>query len=185
MTNSTIGDVQPSDTSVSKSAFHNLTQRIHRALVDVLDLSCVGNLQGEELRRNVRLKVEEVCDKVCHEEKTPLNRWEREMIIEAVLDETFGFGPLEILLKESGNSATLVKGPKEVYVLREEREHRTGVTFRDKDHLTQIIERIASRDGNQVSVPFPLLQSDEDCIVIRYLDSNLSKLEVSLIRWSP
>ncbi len=107
------------------------------------------------------------------------------MIIEAVLDETFGFGPLEILLKESGNSATLVKGPKEVYVLREEREHRTNVTFRDKDHLTQIIERIASRDGNQVNVPFPLLHSDEDCIVIRYLDSNLSKLEVSLIRWSP
>ena len=185
MTNSTIGDVQPSDATVSESAFHKLTQRIHRAFVDVLELSCVGNLQGEELRRNLRLKVEEVCDKVCHEEKTPLNRWEREMIIEAVLDETFGFGPLEILLKESGNSATLVKGPKEVYVLREEREHRTNVTFRDKDHLTQIIERIASRDGNQVNVPYPLLQSDEDCIVIRYLDSNLSKLEVSLIRWSP
>ena len=185
MVNSANDDLQSSASMTRECEFQNLTQRIHRELVDKLDLSRIGDLQGDSLRQEVRCVAEQECDKVCHEEKTPLNSCEREIIIEAVLDETFGFGPLEILLKEFGNSATLVKGPKEVYVLREEREHRTGVTFRDKDHLTQIIERIASRDGNQVNVPFPLLQSDEDCIVIRYLDSNLSKLEVSLIRWSP
>ena len=185
MTDSAHSELQQSDTRTFESKIQTLIQRVHSTFVDVLDLSLVGNLEGEELRRNIRLKVEQVCDKVCHEEKILLNRWEREMIVEAVLDETFGFGPLEILLQDPENSATLIKGPREVYVLRKEREHRTNVIFRDQEHLTQIIERIASRDGNQVNVPFPLLQSDEDCIVIRYSDSDLSKLEVFLIRWSP
>jgi len=185
MANSTNGELQQSGSTTLESDFENLIQRVHREFVDVFDLSIVWNLEGEELRRKLRIAVEQVCDKVCHKEKTLLNRWEREMIVEAVLDESFGFGPLEILLQDSSNNSILVKGPREVYVQREEREHRTNVTFRDMEHLRHIIERIAARDGNQVNVPFPLLQSDEDCIVIRYSSANLSDLEVFMIPWSP
>ncbi len=185
MADSANGELQQSDTRTFESKIQTLIQHVHSTFVDVLDLSLVGNLEGAELRREIRLKVEQVCDKVCHEEKTLLNRWEREMIVEAVLDETFGFGPLEILLKDPENSATLIKGPREVYVLREEREHRTNVIFRDQEHLTHIIERIASSEGNQVNVAFPLQLSEEDCIVIRRSQSNVPTLEVFMRRWSP
>ena len=184
MTDSANGELQQSDTRTFESKIQTLIQRVHSTFVDVLDLSC-WDLEGEELRRNIRLKIEQVCDKICHEEKTLLNRWEREMIVEAVLDETFGFGPLEILLKDPEKSATLIKGPREVYVLREEGVHRTNVIFRDQEHLTHIIERIASSEGNQVNVPFPLQLSEEDCIVIRHSSENVPTLEVFMRRWSP
>ena len=135
MGNSPNGDFQPSDTMTFESEFQSLSQRIHCEFVDKLDLSRVGDLEGESLRREVRRVVEQACDSVCHKEKTLLNRYERERIVEDVLDETFGLGPLEILLQESRNCATLIKGPREVYVMREEQKHRTNVTFRDKEHL--------------------------------------------------
>ncbi len=185
MANSTNGERQQFGSTTLEPDLENLIQRVHYTFMDVLDLSLVGDLEGEELRREIRLLVEQVCDKVCHEEKALLNQCEHEMIVEAVLDETFGFGPLEILLKDPENGDTLIKGPREVYVLREEREHRTNVTFRDMEHLTQIIERIASSEGNQVNVPFPLQLSEEDCIVIRHSSENLPTLEVFMRRWSP
>jgi len=185
MADSANGELQQSDTRTLESKIQTLIQRVHYTFMDVLDLSLVGDLKGEELRREIRLLVEQVRDKVCHEEKTLLNQCERELIVEAVLDETFGFGPLEILLRDSENGDTLIKGPREVYVLREEREHRTNVIFRDQEHLTHIIERIASSEGNQVNVPFPLQLSEEDCIVIRHSSENVPTLEVFMRRWSP
>ncbi len=185
MVNSTNDDLQSSASMTRECEFQNLTQRIHRELVDKLDLSRIADLQGESLRREVRRVAEQVCDRVCHKEKTLLNRCERERIVEDVLNETFGLGPLEILVKDPTIYAILIKGPREVYVLRDEQEYKTGVVFCDKEHLTSIIERIASREGNQVNVPFPLLESTEDCVVIRHSQSNVSELEVSMIRWSP
>ncbi len=188
MANSTNGELQQSGSTTLERDLENLIQRVHREFVDVIDwtwLADLEGLEGEEIRHNIRLQVEQVCDKVCHEEKALLNQCEHEMIVEAVLDETFGFGPLEILLQDPKNSATLIKGPREVYVLREEREHRTNVIFRDQEHLTHIIERIASSEGNQVNVPFPLQLSEEDCIVIRHSSENLPTLEVFMRRWSP
>ena len=149
MVNATNDDLQSSASMTRECEFQNLTQRIHRELVDKLDWSRIGDLQGASLRQEVRRVAEQVCDRVCHKEKALLNRGEREIIVEGVLDETLGLGPLEILYKDTRNNAILIKGPREVYVLRDEQEHKTGVVFCDKEHLATIIERIASRDGNQ------------------------------------
>ena len=82
----------------SKSAeFENLKRTIHGKLVDKLDLTRVGELEGDVLRREIRLVVEHLCDT----EDTLLNRNERERLVDEVLDETFGLGPLELLLKDS------------------------------------------------------------------------------------
>ncbi len=78
--------------------FEALKRLIHGKLVEKLDLSRLGDLEGDTLRREIRLVVEHLCDT----ENPLLNRAERERLIEEVLDETFGFGPLEILLKEQG-----------------------------------------------------------------------------------
>src|SRR2546421_12136026 len=94
------------------SDFEALKRRIHTKLVDKLDLSRVGELEGEVLRREIRLVVEHLCDT----EDTFLNRSERDRLIEEVLDETFGLGPLEMLLKEPTISEIMINGPKNVYV---------------------------------------------------------------------
>src|SRR5262245_64052128 len=77
-------------------SFEELKRIIHGKLVDKLDLSKVSDLEGDTLRREIRLVVERLCDT----ENPLLNRMERERLIDEVLDETFGFGPLEILLKD-------------------------------------------------------------------------------------
>ncbi len=78
-----------------ETTLEELKQRIHGKLVDKLDLTKVGELEGEVLRREIRLVVEHLCDS----EDTLLNRAEREQLVSEVLDETFGLGPLEFLLE--------------------------------------------------------------------------------------
>src|SRR5207247_1129523 len=84
------------DSNQANKSFEELKRLIHGKLVDKLDLSKVSDLAGDTLRREIRLVVERLCDT----ENPLLNRMERERLIDEVLDETFGFGPLEILLKD-------------------------------------------------------------------------------------
>src|ERR1700678_4350617 len=112
------------------TSFDDLKKLIHGRLVDKLDLSRLGDLEGETLRREIRLVVEHLCDT----ENPLLNRSERERLIEEVLDETFGFGPLELLLKDPGISDIMINGPKNVFVERGGRLERSNVVFRSNDH---------------------------------------------------
>src|SRR5690606_41692824 len=108
-----------------EAEFENIKRRIHTKLVDKLDLSRVGELEGDVLRREIRLVVEHLCDT----EDTFLNRNERDRLIEEVLDETFGLGPLEMLLKEPTLSEIMINGPKNVYVERKGRLEKKGVVL--------------------------------------------------------
>src|SRR5215475_12023724 len=135
----------------SSTEFDALKRRIHTKLVDKLDLSRVGELEGDVLRREIRLVVEHLCDTEDH----LLNRSERDRLIEEVLDETFGLGPLELLLKDSSISDILINGPKHIYVERRGKLEKTPVQFRDNAHLLQIIDRIVSRVGRRVDEVCP------------------------------
>src|SRR5258708_21590613 len=126
--------------------FDNLKRKIHGKLVDKLDLTRVGELEGDVLRREIRLVVEHLCDT----EDTLLNRAERERLIEEVLDETFGLGPLEFLLKDPTISDILINRPKNIYVELRGKMEKTAVQFRDNTHLMQIIDRIVSKVGRRV-----------------------------------
>jgi len=181
----------PTRTAESKEvAFEQLKQRIHSKLVDKLDLSRVGELQGDVLRREIRLVVEHLCDS----EDTLLNRAERERLVTEVLDETFGLGPLETLLKDPTVSDILINGPRSVYVERRGRMERTNVVFRDNEHLLQIIDRIISKvgrrvdetcpmvdarmlDGSRFNAIIPPLALDGPCVSIRRFGANPLKLE--------
>src|SRR3954465_11148000 len=111
--------------------FDNLKRKIHSKLVDKLDLTRVGELEGDVLRREIRLVVEHLCDT----EDTYLNRNERDRLIDEVLDETFGLGPLEFLLKDPSISEIMINGPKNVYVERSGCLEKTQGSFRDDKHL--------------------------------------------------
>jgi len=170
--------------------FESLKKKIHSKLVDKLDLTRVGDLQGDTLRREIRLVVEHLCDT----EETLLNRIERERLIEEVLDETFGFGPLEMLLKDPTISDILINGPKHTFVERRGRLERASIEFRDNAHLLQIIDRIVSKvgrrcdetcpmvdarlpDGSRVNAIIPPLALDGPSVSIRRFGSNPLKLE--------
>ncbi len=171
-------------------AFEEIKTRIHAKLVDKLDLSRVGDLKGETLKREIRMVVEHLCDA----EDTLLNRQERDRIVEEVLDETFGLGPLEILLKDAAVSDILINGPKNIYVEKGGQMQKTEVEFRDNKHLLQIIDRIVSRvgrrvdetcpmvdarleDGSRVNAIIPPLALDGAAMSIRRFGSNPLKLE--------
>src|SRR5262245_7498565 len=173
-----------------EAEFEKLKQRIHSKLVDKLDLSHVGELEGEVLRREIRLVVEHLCDT----EDTFLNRSERDRLIDEVLDETFGLGPLEMLLKEPSISEIMINGPKNVYVERSGCLEKAPFTFRDDKHLMQIIDRIVSKvgrrvdevcpmcdarlpDGSRVNAIIPPLALDGPSVTIRRFGSNPLKLE--------
>ena len=170
--------------------FENLKRRIHGKLVDKLDLTRVGELEGEVLRREIRLVVEHLCDT----EDTLLNRTERERLVDEVLDETFGLGPLELLLKDNSINDILINGPKNIYVERRGKMEKTTVQFRDNNHLMQIIDRIVSKvgrrvdevcpmvdarlqDGSRVNAIIPPLALDGACVSIRRFGANPLKLE--------
>ncbi|MFY8200556.1 MAG: CpaF family protein, partial [Pirellula staleyi] len=128
----------PRSTDQSKQEeFEVIKRRIHQRLVDKLDLSRVGDLKGESFRREIRAVVEHLFDS----ENTFLNRSERDKIVEEVLDETLGLGPLEFLLKDQSISDILINGPKNIFVERGGQLVKTDVEFRDNAHLMQIIER--------------------------------------------
>src|SRR5215813_3311710 len=136
-------------------SFEELKRLIHGKLVDKLDLSRVSDLEGDTLRREIRLVVERLCDT----ENPLLNRMERERLIDEVLDETFGFGPLEMLLKDPTISDILVNGPHKIYVERRGKLEKTEVKFRDNEHLLQIIDRIVSKVGRRVDESSPMVDA--------------------------
>jgi pilus assembly protein CpaF len=171
-------------------SFDELKRIIHGKLVDKLDLSRVSDLAGDTLRREIRLVVERLCDT----ENPLLNRVERERLIDEVLDETFGFGPLEALLKDPTISDILVNGPHKIYVERRGKLEKTDVKFRDSEHLLQIIDRIVSKvgrrvdetspmvdarlpDGSRVNAIIPPLALDGPTMSIRRFGANPLKLE--------
>ena len=135
--------------------FENLKRRIHSKLVDKLDLNKVGELEGDTLRKEIRLVVEHLCDT----EDTLLNRSERDRLIDEVLDETFGLGPLELLLKDSKVCDILINGPHNIYVERAGKMEKTNVEFRDDQHLMQIIDRIVSKVGRRVDETNPMVDA--------------------------
>lgn len=167
-----------------------IKRRMHQRLVDKIDLSRVGDLKGESFRREIRQVVEHLCDS----ENTFLNRSERDKIVEEVLDETLGLGPLEFLLKDPSISDILINGPKNIFVERGGQLVKTDVEFRDNAHLMQIIDRIVSKvgrrvdetspmvdarleDGSRVNAIIPPLALDGACVSIRRFGSNPVKLE--------
>ncbi len=173
-----------------ESNFEELKQRIHSKLVDKLDLSRVGELAGDTLRREIRMVIEHLCET----EDTLLNRNERERLVSEVLDETFGLGPLEMLLKDPTISDILINGPKNIYCERRGKMEKTNVTFRDNNHLMQIIDRIISKvgrrvdetcpmvdarmvDGSRFNAIIPPLALDGACVSIRRFGANPLKLE--------
>ena len=134
--------------------FNELKSRLHRKLVEQLDLT---RMTGED--DTLRDQVREVVARLCEQEDTLLNYAERQRLIAEVLDETFGLGPLEVLLSDPSISDILVNGPRQVYVERRGRLELTDVRFRDDAHLMHVIDKIVSAVGRRCDESSPMVDA--------------------------
>jgi pilus assembly protein CpaF len=134
--------------------FNTLKMRLHRKLIDQLDLARMTG-DDDALREQVKVLVSQLAD----QENTLLNFNERQRLISEVLDETFGLGPLEVLLTDPTISDILVNGPQQVYVERRGKLEITEVQFRDNAHLMHVIDKIVSAVGRRCDETCPLVDA--------------------------
>ncbi len=138
-----------------REAYYELKTRIHRQLIERLDLAKIDLLPLESVQQQIRRIVEDMLVA----DDTPLSRQEREQIVVEVEHETFGLGPLEPLMQDPTVSDILVNGAKTVYVERRGRLERTQVIFRDDTHLLHVIERVVSTIGRRIDESSPMVDA--------------------------
>jgi pilus assembly protein CpaF len=132
-----------------------LKVRLHSQLVSRLDVQNLKLLPPDTVREEVRLLVRELCQS----EKGLLNSADQEKLMDDIMDETFGLGPLETLLKDSSVSDILVNRFDRVYVERKGRLEMSEIRFRDNQHLRQIIDRIVALVGRRIDETSPMVDA--------------------------
>src|SRR5438270_12806309 len=139
----------------SAPANQELKFSLHKKLLTRVNLDALSALPEPQMRTEIRSAVARLVE----EAEVPLSMGERDRIIEEVLDEVFGLGPLEPLLADYSISDILVTTPKLVYIERNGRLYRTPVEFKDNNHLLRIIEKVVSRVGRRVDESSPLVDA--------------------------
>ena len=128
-----------------------LKNRLHTALLERLNLSVIDKVQSDELRREVANLVQQVLA----EEKRPMRTEDFKQIVDELMDEVLGFGPLEPLLADPSVNDILVNGHERVYIERFGILEQTPVRFRDERHLLRIIDKIVSSIGRRIDESQP------------------------------
>jgi pilus assembly protein CpaF len=132
-----------------------LKVRIHQQLVDRLDVQNLRSLPPDTVRSEVRVLIRELCQS----EKGLINSIEQEKLMDEVMDETFGLGPLETLLKDPAITDILVNKFDRIYAEKKGRLELVDVQFRDNAHLRQIIDRIVGLVGRRVDEISPMVDA--------------------------
>ncbi|HET9408703.1 MAG TPA: CpaF family protein [Candidatus Sulfotelmatobacter sp.] len=138
-----------------RAEYQQVKSDLHRKILDRLDLEKLGKSSGNSARDEVLV----VIRNAVNAEVVPLSFAEREQLAREILDEIFGLGPLEPLLKDHTVSDILVNRFDRVYIERAGKLERTGFSFKDDSHLMQIIERIVSRVGRRVDESSPMVDA--------------------------
>jgi len=141
--------------SFERAEYQQVKADLHRKILDRLDLEKLGRTTGDSAREEVLV----VIRNAVNTEVVPLSFAERERLSREILDEIFGLGPLEPLLKDHGISDILVNRFDRVYIERGGKLELTGLSFKDNTHLMQIIERIVSRVGRRVDESSPMVDA--------------------------
>jgi pilus assembly protein CpaF len=138
-----------------RSDYQQVKSDLHRKILDRLDLEKLGRTAGDSAREEVLILIRSSINS----EAVPLSFAEREQLSREILDEIFGLGPLEPLLKDPTVSDILVNRYDRVYVERAGKLEITGLKFKDNQHLMQIIDRIVSRIGRRVDESSPMVDA--------------------------
>ena len=135
--------------------FQQIKGRVHRRLLERLNLSNLDKLTREQVTDAIR----KVTLDLIAQESAPLNFEEREELVKQVLDEIFGLGPIQPLIDDPEISDVLVNTYKQVFIEKHGRLERTDVRFQDDRHLLQVIDRIVSAVGRRIDDSSPMVDA--------------------------
>lgn len=138
-----------------KSVMHRIKYKVHQRVLEMLDLNQAQNFPLEHLHKECSAKI----DALLMQEQYPLTGPEKQLLLAEVLNEIFGLGPLEPLLRDPLISDILVNGPKQVYIEKQGRLEKTSVTFKDDSHLMRVIQRIGANVGRRIDESSPMLDA--------------------------
>ncbi|MEW6342819.1 MAG: CpaF family protein [Pseudomonadota bacterium] len=138
-----------------RAAYQKLKREIHQAVLDRVELERLSRLPPDQVRQDIAALIGRILD----EQKAPANDLERKQLVVDVHDEMFGFGPLELLLRDPTVSDILVNTYQHTYVERRGRLEATDVTFYDDAHLMKVIEKIVSRVGRRIDESCPMVDA--------------------------
>jgi pilus assembly protein CpaF len=135
--------------------FQQLKAKLHRTVLDRLNLESLQQMEREAAVSGIRSLITDLMN----QEITPLSTAERRLIIDEILNEIFGLGPLEPLLADPAINDILVNTHDQIFVERNGRLERSLVEFKDDNHLMQIIDRIVSRVGRRIDESSPMVDA--------------------------
>jgi pilus assembly protein CpaF len=144
-----------SDLDFYSPAYLELKRKIHRTILDRIDLERLQALTGEQFKRELSLLVERIVD----EENLAVNQGERRQLVLDMQYEMLGYGPIEPLLHDPTVSDILVNTYRQIYVERRGKLELTPVTFDDNEHLMKVIEKIVSRIGRRIDESSPMVDA--------------------------
>ena len=135
--------------------FQEMKSRLHRALINRMDLTKLTTLAPEQ----VHAEVSRLAESVLAQEAMPLSVSERERLVNDVQHELFGLGPIEPLLKDGTISDILVNSHHTIYIERRGKLELTDIAFKDDEHLMRVIERIVSSVGRRIDESSPMVDA--------------------------
>ncbi len=138
----------------ARDTFNDLKTRIHKKLIAELDPK-MDVSKTDEIRRNI----EEMYDAMLTQENLVLGRADRQRLLEQIVAEILGYGPIEPLLADDTVTEVMVNGPNQVYVERKGRLELTEVKFENDDHVARIIDRIVSPLGRRIDESQPYVDA--------------------------
>ncbi len=185
-------------TGEASAEFLQLKERIHSLLIEKVNATPTWiNFSDDEQKELIRQFIDNQLETSF--KSIPLNRVEKERLIREIVQETKGYGPLDPLLEDPNITDILVNGAKNIYVEKNGKLHKTQITFKDNNHLKNIIERIVSKvgrridekspmvdarlpDGSRVNAIIPPLAIDGPSLSIRKFKGDAGTLN-SLLKW--
>jgi pilus assembly protein CpaF len=148
---------EPVSADLRSPHYQELKGRVHQELLGRLNLDRLTRVKREDAEPEIRSLILGLLDRESH--TTPLSLFERDALIQDVLHEIFGLGPLEALLRDPAVSDILVNRHDLIFVEREGKLEETDIVFKDDRHLLQIIERIVSSVGRRIDESSPMVDA--------------------------
>src|SRR4051812_19311437 len=140
---------------MEKPNFEQFKADVHRTLISKIDLEKLSAVQNSKAKQAVAGLVQNII----LDGKMPLSASEKDKMQSDLLDEVFGLGPIEALLRDPKVSDILVNNRERVYVERDGVLHKTDVVFRDDRHILQVIDRIVSKVGRRIDESSPMVDA--------------------------
>lgn len=148
-------ELKDSSGANERREFQRLKTRLHHRMVDAIDLSKAGEMDEAELRTQLR----SLAGHLCSLESVQLDSKDRDVMVKEIMDEIYGFGPLEPLMTDPTVTDVLVNGPDRVFVERDGLLTPTDVRFADEAHLLRTIQRLVSRAGRRIDEVSPMVDA--------------------------